>query len=137
MTVAENLRNLRTKKGLTQKALAEAVGLSEYTIRKYEAGKFKPKIEQVEKIALVLDTTPFQILGVEYFDNTTDLTALANDVKRVESNEPLFDILIAIKNEYGDETATIIDKFLSMTDEGQQKVSEYIDDLIQISKYKK
>lgn len=137
MTVAENLRTLRKKKGLTQLALAKAVGLSEYTIRKYEAGKFKPKIEQVEKIALVLDATPFQILGVEYFDRTADTNAIANDVKRVEANEPLLDILIAIKNEYGDETATIIDKFLSLTDEGQQKVSEYIDDLIQIPKYKK
>lgn len=39
---------------VTQKELAQKTGLAEITIRNYEAGKYKPKIEQLQKIAEVL-----------------------------------------------------------------------------------
>ena len=43
MKISENIRKLRKEAHLTQKKLAEKTGLSEVTIRRYEADVFKPK----------------------------------------------------------------------------------------------
>lgn len=55
MKVADNIKNYRKKAGLTQKQLAEKTGLSIATIQGYEQGKYLPKIEQLQKIANVLN----------------------------------------------------------------------------------
>ena len=57
MSIGENIRKIRKQKGLTQKKLAELSGLNEVTIRSYELGKFKPKIETIQRIANALDVT--------------------------------------------------------------------------------
>lgn len=63
MSVGQNIRKIRKEKGITQKKLSELTGIAEITIRQYEAGKYKPKVEQVEKLAKALDVTPFDIIG--------------------------------------------------------------------------
>lgn len=55
MTVGEKIRAARKEKGLSQKDLAEKTGLSIATIQGYEQGKYKPKIENVQKIANALE----------------------------------------------------------------------------------
>ncbi|MCI8378181.1 MAG: helix-turn-helix transcriptional regulator [Lachnospiraceae bacterium] len=57
MTVAENIKRIRTEKGLTQKQLGEKCGMSESTLRQYELGFRNPKIETIRKIAVALDCT--------------------------------------------------------------------------------
>ena len=56
MTIGERIKELRIKKGLTQKQLANQTGLSEISIRKYEADERRPKIETIRKISTVLDS---------------------------------------------------------------------------------
>ncbi|MFV0441688.1 MAG: helix-turn-helix domain-containing protein [Lachnospirales bacterium] len=51
MTVNEKIKYYRLNNGLTQKELAERSGVSEISIRKYEAGDRNPKPEQIKKIA--------------------------------------------------------------------------------------
>lgn len=51
MTVAENIKRLRSEHGLTQKQLAKKCGMSESTLRQYEIGYRNPKIETIQKIA--------------------------------------------------------------------------------------
>ena len=41
MTVGERIRAARRARGLTQKALGEACGIAEPTIRRYELGKLR------------------------------------------------------------------------------------------------
>lgn len=52
MTVilGNRLRQARLAKNLTQKQVAEAIGLSVHSIRYYERDKVKPKRETVEKL---------------------------------------------------------------------------------------
>ncbi|WP_410495110.1 helix-turn-helix domain-containing protein [Cellulosilyticum sp. ST5] len=69
MELGEHIRLARHCSELTQKELAKRAGLSEITIRKYEKGERKPKIEQLRKIAKALGQEP------DYF--------LSNDNKRV------------------------------------------------------
>ena len=54
MSFPENLRTLRTKRGLTQQALADAVGLQALQIRRYESGKSQPMLEALRGLALTL-----------------------------------------------------------------------------------
>lgn len=49
-----NLRDLREKKGFTQKSLAEKVGLNDQAIREYEAGRRFPPVETLGQIATEL-----------------------------------------------------------------------------------
>lgn len=54
MTIQENtglqIKQFRAGKKLTQKQLAEAAGLTDQTVRRYEQGK-NQKIEELERIA--------------------------------------------------------------------------------------
>lgn len=65
MTIGQNIKVIRKEKGITQKKLSELTGLAEITIRQYEADKFTPKIQQVEKIASALNVKPYIICGWE------------------------------------------------------------------------
>jgi transcriptional regulator with XRE-family HTH domain len=55
MTIGEKIRTLRKKAGYTQKELGEISGTSETTIKQYEIGKRLPRIDQLQKIASVLN----------------------------------------------------------------------------------
>lgn len=56
--VAQNLKIIRTEKGLTQQFLAEKCDVSVQTIRDIEAGRRNPSIEMLEKIAGQLNVLP-------------------------------------------------------------------------------
>lgn len=64
MTIGENIKNIRKKANLSQKALAEKLGVSQQMIAQYEKGKRQPKIETIDKIATAL--------GVRIVDITRD-----------------------------------------------------------------
>ena len=51
MDVAEKIRYFRQQKGLSQEQLGKRAGIHEQSIRKYELGIRKPKIDQLKKIA--------------------------------------------------------------------------------------
>lgn len=51
VTVGDIIRLYRKEMGLTQKRLSELTGIAEITIRSYEAGKFRPKTEQMKKLS--------------------------------------------------------------------------------------
>lgn len=63
VTTGERIRAERQDAGMTQKALGEACGIAEPTIRRYEAGKLNPKIETLEKIAGALNTDAEALRG--------------------------------------------------------------------------
>lgn len=55
MTIGEKIQTARKKAGLTQKKLGEQCGVVTGTIQQYELNKREPKIEQLRKIAAVLN----------------------------------------------------------------------------------
>ena len=61
MEIGKIIKKERKKKGLTQTELAEAVGVSQAAIAKYEAGVNEPSFEMVSNIAKVLGFNPFSI----------------------------------------------------------------------------
>lgn len=123
MTFGERLKTIRKEKGFTQKSLGIACGLdeksAESTIRKYEIGARKPREKALQKICEVLEIPTYELL--------IDVDQLRKDAK-------FFDNL---PEGCRTEDMVTINDFLSLNDEGKDKVSEYIDDLIQSAKYRK
>ena len=59
MEINEKIRYFRKQRGLSQELLAERTGINVNTIRKYEIGIRKPKVEQLKKIADGLETVSY------------------------------------------------------------------------------
>lgn len=60
---SRKLKCLRIEKNLTQKELANLLNVSQNAIYNWENGKRQPKIEQIQKIANVLEVQINELLG--------------------------------------------------------------------------
>jgi transcriptional regulator with XRE-family HTH domain len=58
-TFIKNLKDFRTKKGLSQMQLAEYCGISSGYIAEIEIGKKFPSVGVIEKIAVILKIEPY------------------------------------------------------------------------------
>lgn len=74
----------RKSAGLTQKQLAEKVGLSEQAIRMYELGKREPSVDVIKRIGKALDVAPESLRGIE-----------------IESAREALELLFALDEKYG------------------------------------
>lgn len=63
MNTGERIKNYRKIAGLTQKELGTRSETSENTIRQYETGKRQPRVEQLQKIAPILNVSVSDLLG--------------------------------------------------------------------------
>lgn len=112
MTTGERIRQLRIAHQMTQEELGAKVGVQKAAIYKYENGLIvNLKRSTIEKLALVLDTTPTYLMGME--DDEPEQAALT----------PAQASLLAIFNE--------------LNEEGQSKVIGYAEDLCRTGYYKK
>ena len=57
MAISDNIKKIRKEKNMTQKQLAEKAGLSIAAIQGYEQSKYKPKTEQLKRLAKALDVS--------------------------------------------------------------------------------
>ncbi|MCM1363588.1 MAG: helix-turn-helix domain-containing protein [Faecalibacterium sp.] len=60
---ANNLKKERIKKGLNQNQIAKELETTQTTIAKYENGKLEPKIENIGKIADILECSIDYLMG--------------------------------------------------------------------------
>ena len=59
----EVIRTLRKRRGLTQEQLAEQLGISVMTVRRWEWGERIPNVEDLKKAARVLDIPVTELIG--------------------------------------------------------------------------
>ena len=124
MTVAENIKTIRKQKGLTQRQLAELIGVSVGAVQQFEYGKIIPKMDTVLLMSNKLNVSPRIINPDLNWDDYIDTESLSKEVQ-VWDNLP----------DYDEDDIEIFRQMLSLNPDGKQKVSEYINDLI--PKYKK
>lgn len=63
-TLARRIAELRVKKGMTQRELAEAAGIGQALVSRYESGYYKSlRRITATKLAKVLGTTPEYLMG--------------------------------------------------------------------------
>lgn len=65
MKVGNKIKGLRVEKGITTSIMAEKLGISEPTYRRYEADKSFPDIMMIDKIAKVLEKSFMDLLPNE------------------------------------------------------------------------
>lgn len=61
-TFGERLRELRTKKGCSQRELAEMIGTSQNMVSAWETGRYKPGADYLNDLAALFDVKPDYLL---------------------------------------------------------------------------
>ena len=79
MDVAEKIRYFRQQKGLSQEQIGKRACIHENTIRKYELGIRKPKLDQLKKIAGGLGVSVIEFIDIE-IENEADLIAVLKKI---------------------------------------------------------
>ena len=59
------LRELRLKEKLTLQQVAKVLGVSQFSIIRWEKGETSPNAEKLRKLADLLHVTPNDLLGIE------------------------------------------------------------------------
>lgn len=106
--MVENLKKLRTKKGITQAQLAEMLGISQQSINKYENQNAEPDIETLKNLADLFNTSIDYLVGhtdidhkiekTEKYDLNNDEIQLINGYRKLNQSEK--DSLHCIINNY-------------------------------------
>lgn len=113
MTLAKNIRYLRKKRNWSQEDLADRLGKKSYTtIQKWESGVADPTFKTLQQLSYVF--------GV-------DIDALANGDIEIDNKCSVLSVA----------EASLIADYRTFNLEGQQKIQEYVSDLISSGKYKK
>ena len=81
------LSELRQMSGITQKQLAQHLGVSQNTLSYWESGKFEPDISTLINISKFFNVTVDYLVGVS--DNATSLGIGANLAEAIKSDREL------------------------------------------------
>jgi len=88
------LKDLRTKKGITQIQLADMIYVSHSTISKYESNSVSPTLEAVQAIARVFNVSMDYLMGMEKAINistvklTPEQIQIMRDLAEAFRNKP-------------------------------------------------
>lgn len=93
MSVAENIKRIRKKRGFTQKELGDLCGINEANIRKYENNRQKPKIETLQKIANALEVNVIELLDLSHLKiNNMFISTKDMHIKKQDKINLLFNL---------------------------------------------
>lgn len=155
MTVGDNIKFFRKERNLTQKQLADMLGIAPNTVAQYELGVSQPKLEQLQKIAMALHVSIVSFLpdGWDYLsqgnmpedtDNLNEALDLADDERKqintlkseIESSQKQ----LADSTESISETIlrkAIYDMLIPLNRKGLLEVYKRISELSEVKRYKR
>lgn len=95
--IAENIRALAARRGYNQKSLANALGLANGTISMRWNGKRDWPLNDIARVAEVLDTTPWALCqpAPEYDTSRVNSPASVYQLPRLDSNQQPFDYALS------------------------------------------
>lgn len=106
--MVKNLKQLRSEKGISQQFLAEAIGVSQQSIYKYETQNVEPDFDILTALADFFSTSVDYLIGhsdirhkieaVSTFDLNEDEASLINAYRKLTKDEK--QILLLIANNY-------------------------------------
>ena len=81
--LGSRIRQARDRAGLTQEQLAERIGVSRTAIARYESGEIEPKLHNLAAIAVVLNVSCDELLGVRPVSSVLSLSPAAANALEV------------------------------------------------------
>lgn len=95
----ENLKVARENKGMSQKDVAEKIGVAKSTYSLYESGNREPNVQTIKKIADILSTSADKLLGLEEEPQIDTLAAHFEGQKFTEDElEEILNFVEFVKN---------------------------------------
>jgi transcriptional regulator with XRE-family HTH domain len=122
MTIGENIRRIRKSEGLTQKELAERLGVTEANVRAYESGRRNPRPKTLEAMANALEVSPGALMDSD-FDGVSAMHRLFQ-IFRAYSGE-----LQEITEENGDTSISLTFNSLALMRSWFNRYNEYTEQL--------
>lgn len=126
MKQSDAIKFARKKAGFSQKQLAQKTGLSIATIQGYEQEKYYPKIENLTKIANVLNTPLTDLVD-------SDTLSITDSMLKLFAKNPPQEITLSPEEEALQ--ASITSAFHTLNILGKRNLTNYAQDLIEIKKY--
>lgn len=111
--MTQRIKELRLQNKMTLLEVANAIGVSEGTVQRYESGNIRNlKYDTIVSLANALNTSPAHLMGWDT-DDLIGAPALS------------------------DPEQTLVGNYRKLNAEGQEKLIDYSDDLVSSPKYKK
>lgn len=79
MALAENIKALRKKKGMTQEELAENLHISAQAVSKWETGQSCPDVDMLPKLAIIFDTSLDNLFDFDHRKIEAEVDALVTE----------------------------------------------------------
>lgn len=121
MEFNEKLKKIRTEKGLSQKKLADMIGVSQTAVYSWEKGNMLPKFEQMQRIAAALDVT------LDELDSESSKRILKDFFEEINK--------ATTETMKGAKEAVLISSFRSLNNSGQKEALKRVSELTEIKKY--
>lgn len=83
----ENLKAAREKRGLSQKEVAESIGVAKSTYSLYESGNREPNVQTIKKISDLLSVSADDLLGIDEDEQTVAAHFDGNEYTQEELDE--------------------------------------------------
>ena len=83
----ENLKVAREKRGLSQKEVAESIGVAKSTYSLYESGNREPNVQTIKKISDLLSVSADDLLGIDEDEQTVAAHFDGNEYTQEELDE--------------------------------------------------
>ncbi len=133
--IGENIKTIRKKNKLSQKQLANLVGVSQAAIYYYESGKRDINMEMLSKMANALNVSisDFFTKGSEKKDRI-DLQIFASSKEKYSQKE--LDLFCGTGSIAPCFSERINDNLKELNQQGQEKLYNYSCDLLEIPKYR-
>lgn len=144
MPFSKTLHDLRIKKGLSQKQLAELAGVSQTAIYHWEKGIRAPKIEALNRLAEALRVDLADLLGISTdvcFDYVVPQTGIVNididgtsiSVNASEFQKSFNDV---VQKCCPTQESELLTRFYALNLAGQDKAIEQVEMLTKIPEYR-
>ena len=96
--MAQRIKDLRQKKGLTLEQVADVVGVGKSTVRKWETGMIaNMRRDKIADLAKALGTTPAYLMGWE--DENVEKEDSPSELQLTEGEQMMIDIFRLIPEE--------------------------------------
>ena len=80
---SDKLKKLRKKNQLTQQELADKVGTNRVNVTKWETGRTEPTLDNVVKLANILETTTDELLGLDKSVTSNWITSMKTTITKI------------------------------------------------------